>query len=142
MKEITKLEDIKHDYSDIIDLKRPLSYRKKMSMEARAAQFAPFAALTGYGDEIKEKSRITSREIELSEDKKMYLDNKLVQIQNIIDKKPLVKINYFVKDIKKEGGKYIEYIGSIKKVDNVYRQIIFDDKKIVLFNDIIEIDLI
>lgn len=141
MKEINKLGDIRHDYSDIINLKRPLSHYNKMSIQNRASQFAPFAALTGYGDEIKEKARITSKKIELSEDKKMYLNDKLIKIQDIINQNPIVRIIYFVKDMKKEGGKYIEYKGIIKRIDNVYKKIIFKDK-IIFLNDIIEIDLI
>lgn len=139
MNEINKLEDIKRDYSDIITLKRPISKYKKMSIEARSAQFAPFAALTGYSEEIKETARITDNKIELSEDKKTYINEQLEYIISDITNHPTVIIRHFVKDNKKKGGKYIDYKGSIKRVDTIYKKIIFDDKKVIFITDILDI---
>lgn len=142
MQEINKLVDIVPDYSDIINLDRPISYHKKMSIDARASQFAPFAALTGYSDEIKETERITDKKIDLSEDKMISINKKLEWIQNNIKNKPLVEIDYFIKDKKKEGGEYIKYKGRVKKIDNIYKKVIFEDKTIIEINNIKEIDFV
>ena len=142
MSEINKLEDTKRDYSDIINLKRPISKYKKMTIESRSAQFAPFAALTGYSEEIKETSRITGRKIELSDDKREYIDKILDKIRNCIKNKPFVNVTYFVPDSKKSGGRYVQYKGRVRVIDQVYKRIIFEDKLTILINDILEIDLI
>ena len=126
-------------YDDIINLERPISSHKKMSITDRAAQFSSFQALTGYSDLISESKRITNEKIILSEDEINILNNKLNYIlQNIYDK-PKVKITYFVKDLKKSGGKYLDYIGYIKKIDYVKRIIVMDNLKIPLDN-IIDIE--
>jgi len=126
-------------YDDIINLKRPISSHKKMSITDRAAQFSSFQALTGYSDLINESKRLTNEKIILSEDEINILNNKLNYIlQNIYDK-PKVKITYFVKDLKKSGGKYLDYFGYIKKIDYVKRIIVMDNIKISL-NDIIDIN--
>lgn len=126
-------------YDDIINLERPISSHKKMSITDRAAQFSSFQALTGYNDLISESKRITNEKIILSEDEINILNNKLNYIlQNIYDK-PKVKITYFVKDLKKSGGKYLDYIGYIKKIDYVKRIIVMDNLKISLDN-IIDIE--
>lgn len=142
MKEIIKLEDIKHKYDDIIDLPHHISKKYlQMKMENRAAQFAPFAALTGYGDEIKETARLTDKKIEIDEDLKNIINNKLQLIQSKIKDKPSVNITYFIPDNKKSGGKYITINKCIKRIDNIYKQIFFTDKSCVNIDDIIEINI-
>ena len=91
-------------YEDIINLSRPVSNRPKMSLEQRSAQFAPFAALTGYEGQVKETARITENKIEIDEELKMILDLKIQILLDRIKEKPLIKITYFVPDEKKYGG--------------------------------------
>ncbi len=127
-------------YDDIINLPHYVSKRHSpMSIEARAAQFAPFAALTGHSDAIKETVRLTDERIEIDEELKTIIDNKLQMIQEKISLKPEVSITYFMPDKKKEGGEYVTVVGNIKKIDNYNQTIIFTDNTIIPINEIIEI---
>lgn len=124
-------------YQDIINL--PHYEPKKhprMSIEARSAQFAPFSALTGYDDVVKETGRLTQRKLELSEEQKINISLKL---QEALDNKKEVLIKYFIKDIKKQGGKYSEKTGVIKKYDQIKQMIIFYDKTQIEINNVVEI---
>ena len=124
-------------YQDIINL--PHYEPKKhprMSIEARSAQFAPFSALTGYDDVVKETGRLTQRKLELSEEQKINISLKL---QEALDNKKEVLIKYFIKDIKKQGGKYSEKTGGIKKYDQIKQMIIFYDKTQIEINNVVEI---
>ena len=123
-------------YDDIINLPRYEIKHKRMSIEARSAQFAPFSALTGYEDEVRETGRITENKIELSDEQKEKISYKL---QYAIDNKEKVNITYFVKDLKKSGGKYVTKIGVLKKYDFVKKMIVFDDKTLIYINDIIDV---
>ena len=141
MSEINKSVDIKNDYSDIINLSRPNSSKHPRSnREARAAQFAPFAALTGFDEEIKEVQRYTLSEKYLSDEEIDKINHKL----NIIDnnKELLVNISYFIKDRKKDGGKYINKSGFIRRIDPYNNIIIFEDKEKINIKDIVKIDII
>lgn len=124
-------------YDDIINLPRYEIKHKRMSIEARSAQFAPFSALTGYEDEVRETGRITDNKIELSEEQKEKISHKL---QLALDNKNEVNITYFVKDSKKLGGKYIEKIGVLKKYDFIKKMIIFEDKTLVPIEDVTNIE--
>ena len=126
-------------YDDIINLKRPVSRRMPMSITNRAAQFAPFSALTGYDEAIKETSRITSEKHELSDGKIEIINNKLNEIKNSGIKR--VKITYFVKDKSKSGGEYITEEVDIKKID-IYNEKLVCLKLSISFDDILEIDLV
>ncbi len=110
-----------------------------MSMTERAAQFSPFAALTGYSESVKETAMLTKGKIELSEDTKYEIDMKLQLIEDHIKEKPEVSVLYFIKDKKKSGGDYNEYSGVIRRIDKVNGKIIFQDKKVIDLNDIIDI---
>lgn len=136
MTEITKLEDIRHKYDDIIKLK--YIPKNKMSIINRASQFAPFAALSGYGDLVCEASRITDYKRDLDEDLKEIIDRKLQLIDNGNND---VIIKYFVKDNKKEGGKYIIIDKKVKKIDKIYKKIIFIDKECIDIDNIIDIKI-
>ena len=126
-------------YDDIINFPHyELKYHNKMTIENRAAQFSPFAALTGYSESIKETSRLTKSKKELSEDMKNKIDMKLRIIEEHLKERPLITILYFKKDNKKDGGNYYEYTGSVKKIDSVNKVIIFNDIKINI-NDIYDI---
>lgn len=115
-------------YADIIHLphhKAP--NRPHMSMYDRAAQFSPFAALTGFEGVIAETGRLTDRKIELSESEKVLLDQKLTLIDDVIQDKhhPEITVVYFVPDHLKEGGEYEEYVGKVRHIDTVDRTIVF-----------------
>ena len=127
------------DYRDIINLPYIKSKtHKHMSNHDRAAQFAPFAALTGYESIIMETARKTEKKAILSDDKKEDLSRKITfLVKNKVNK--IIKITYFVKDEKKEGGKYIMEEFSSIKLDSSKRAIIADGKKISI-NDIFEIE--
>lgn len=127
-------------YKEIINLPHyEPKYHKRMSKMQRAAQFNPFSALTGYDDMIKEVSREVNEKIEICEDKKEEINNK---INYLIRKNKLdsyVTITYFLKDNKKDGGKYFKYTGKIKKIDNISKNIILNNGKVICFYDIMEI---
>lgn len=130
-----------HPYKDIIHLSRPNSpNRNKMSMLDRAAQFAPFAALTGYDGAIKETARLTDEELLLDENQLERLNEKLLLLQENIPKKLPVTIHYFEKDTLKSGGAYLTYTGIIKRIDDYERVIIFEDKTKIKICTIIQIE--
>jgi len=107
-------------YSDIINLPHHVSNKHPhLSREQKAAQFAPFAALTGFDEDVKETARLTNRKIDIDDGLKEIISNKLNIIDINIKDKPLVKITYFIKDKKKDGGKYVEITENIKKI-NIY----------------------
>lgn len=135
---INKLEGIRHNYDDIINYDYPVS---SVSMESRACQFAPFAALTGYGDEIREKARIVDSRIDISDDLKEKINSKLLILSSMINDNPLVTIIYFVPDRKKNGGKYETISNRVKSIDLYKYEIVFVDKVRILINDIIDIDI-
>ncbi len=128
-------------YENIINLSHHVSNKhEQMSIEARAAQFAPFAALTGYGDEVKETERITVQKIELDEENKKILDNKIQEIISNKNKINMVSIVYFIKDEKKDGGEYVTVNAGIKNVDKYRRLIILNNGKLVPIDDILSIN--
>ena len=129
------------NYDDIINLPHYVSKKRpQMSIEARSAQFAPFAALTGYDEKVKETARLTDRKIELEDGQKERLNNKLLYILENIDSKPEITFTYFVKDTKKSGGKYIEKTGIVRKIYMVEQYIQFIDKSKIYIDDIIDIE--
>ena len=132
--------DNEHKYDDIINLEHHISKtHKQMSMQNRAAQFAPFAALTGYEEAVKETARFTEKKIELDEELNNILDEKLRLIQSQIKNTPEITVTYFVPDDKKRGGKYQKTTGKIKKIDDYNKFIIFTDGKCISIKDIIDI---
>ena len=128
-------------YDDIINLPRHISKtRRPMSQKNRAAQFAPFAALSGFESSIKETARLTDSKIELDEYDKLYLNEKIKIIQNSLKDKNLVKITYFKKDKTKEGGSYIVIEGIVKDIDEYNLTIIMKDNSKIIIKDILEIE--
>ena len=128
-------------YDSIINLPHyELKNHKRMSIEARSAQFSPFAALVGYSDKIHETARITESKIEISDDMKSIIDMKLQLVENNIKQKPQITILYFEKDKRKSGGKYIEYTGNVKKIDLIDNIIIFVDGKKISLNNILDLN--
>lgn len=127
-------------YDDIINLPHHVSKtRNPMSLYNRAAQFAPFAALTGYDDAIEETARLTETKVELSDELKNDLNQKINFIKNNIKVHPEITIKYFVRDNKKSGGIYKSLTSIIKKVDDFNKCFIFADNTNVYFDDIISI---
>ena len=127
-------------YNDIINLPRHISKKHpQMSIYARSAQFAPFAALTGYEDAVKETARETNQKIEIDEELKAILDSKIQTIIEKINHKPEITITYFVPDEKKEGGEYRTISGIVKKIDTYNQQIILENSTEIRIEDIIDI---
>ena len=127
-----------HKYDDIIHMPHHVSARRqRMSMADRAAQFSPFAALTGYDAAVKETARLTDERIDLDEYEKNALDEKL----RIALKYPEAEISilYFKPDERKAGGAYISAAGRIRKIDNYERAVILQDGLKIHIEDIIEI---
>lgn len=119
---------MKDNYKDIIDLPHHQSARHShMPVEERAAQFSPFAALTGYEDSIMEAGRQTSQEKILAEDRKEELDAVLLSIQERVGEYSHITVVYFQPDTKKDGGEYMEKTGRLKKIDRVECQLVFED---------------
>ena len=117
------------DYEDIIHLPHHVSsVHPHMPVSDRAAQFAPFAALTGYGDVIKETARQTDAKPELSEDEKEILDYKIQLACGLSGEKPGVRITYFVPDEKKSGGAYHTAEGRIRRINSDTEQLILEDR--------------
>ena len=115
-------------YRDIIALSRPISVRHKpMSVQSRAAQFAPFAALAGYDAAVSETARLTDEEIERDECAKAELDSRLRILADQIDIMPQVKITYFKPDSRKKGGSYEIVCGRIKEIDDYERRVVLTD---------------
>ena len=129
------------DYDDIINLPRPVSKKHKpMSIENRAAQFAPFAALTGYDKVIDETGRTTSKRIELDEYEISDINNILLYLCE--NKQIIASFTYFVKDKRKNGGSYKNAIGSIVKNDIDNHRIILNDETIIKIEDLVKIELV
>ena len=117
-------------YDDMIYLPNPTpTCKPRMSLHDRAAQFSPFAALTGYEDAVEETARLTDTRLELSEDMKTILNEKMQMIVDNLDSDPVVIITYFVPDKKKSGGAYVDVTGVVKEIDEYERCIVMTDKK-------------
>ena len=115
-------------YNEIINLPHHVSKtRPQMPMSDRAAQFAPFAALTGYDSAIKETGRLTDERIELDEEALAALDRKYQLLREALDDAPEVTIIYFQPDERKAGGQYVSATGTVKKVDTFGRRILLQD---------------
>ena len=129
-----------NNYEDIINLPHHVSNKRpQMSIEQRASQFAPFSALTGYEDAIKETARLTNRKIEVDDGLKEVLNNKLNILEDNIKNKPEVSITYFIPDKKKSGGEYNTIIGIIRRIDVVNNLIIMEDKSKIDMKDVLNI---
>lgn len=128
-------------YEDIINLPHHVSKtRPQMSMLDRAAQFSPFAALTGYDAAIKETGRLTDEKIELDEDRKAALDMKQAYLIEMIDDQLEISITYFLPDAKKSGGSYVTVTGNLKRFDEYERLLILTDGKKIPMDDIADIE--
>lgn len=131
----------KFPYEDIINLPHhELTTRQRMPRINRAASFAPFAALTGYDDAVRETARLTSERIELDEGTREILNNKLRIALDKAGERPEISITYFLPDKKKSGGAYVTVKAVIKRIDEFERLVIFTDKSSIPIDDIYEIE--
>ena len=110
-----------HKYDDIINMPRPQSQRRKMTLHERAAQFSPFAALTGYEEAVKE------------------LNTKLAFLKTILSDRPEITVNYFIPDGKKPGGRMEDFAGNIRVIDEYDRQLVFESGKHIPIDDVYNI---
>ena len=133
--------DKTNNYDNIINLKYPIHLNHpRMPAYKRSAQFAPFAALKGYTDAVKETARLTSNKKELSNEEKLILNEKLKYIHDNLLNKEEVSITYFIPDKRKKGGNYLNKRSTIKTIDLYNRKLIFMDSSKVNIDDIIKID--
>ena len=128
-------------YDEIINLPHHISKtRPQMPMADRAAQVAPFAALTGYDSTIKETGRLTDERIELDVEALSALDMKYQLLMEAHDEAPEVTITYFQPDERKAGGKYVSAVGAVKKIDDFERRITMRDGTRIPMDDVLSID--
>lgn len=127
-------------YDDIIKLPHPTSKRfSRMPLEERAAQFSPFAALTGYDAVIRETARLTDRRVELDECRRQELNAALRDLAVRLESRPEVLVTYFLEDTRKEGGEYVHVSGRLKKIDSFSRTLVLEDGTIIPIDDILEL---
>ncbi len=128
------------NYEDIIGLPHHISpTRNQMSITDRAAQFSPFAALTGHNEAVKETERLTAERIELDENRKAILNEKLQIIMDKMKEQPEITFTFFRPDDKKVGGEYIDITGVVKKIDEIEHCVRMMDGTNILIEDIYEI---
>ena len=128
-------------YEDIIKLPHHVSKtRPQMPMSDRAAQFAPFAALTGYDDAVKETGRLTDDKIEPEEGTLNELNAKIQLLRENLEDTPEITFTYFKPDERKAGGSYLTIAGRIKKLDDYERQIVLQDGTKLPMEDILDIN--
>ena len=132
-------------YDNMLSIPRPVQ-SKPMPIANRAAQFSPFAALTGYEEKLHEKSRITDKKIELTDEEKLILNQKLAFLNNKVNELPYIDILYFQpdkndsSDSKKTSGKYISFSGNLKKIKQFEKTILFTDSKEIEIEQIMSIE--
>ena len=129
-------------YQDILYLARPVSkVHQPMSKSNRAAQFSPFAALTGYEDAVQETARLTTDKIALSEDQIQIINSVLNEISQYLPDSPYVQITYFEPDKRKQGGSYQQIFETIKKIDDVYGMVIMKGNIRIPVHQIVHISI-
>lgn len=130
-------------YRDIIHMPHHVSpTREQLSMEERAAQFSPFAALTGHEAAIRETARLTDARIELSDDELNDLDRKYQMLTEQLASVPEIRITFFRPDHRKSGGSYVTISGIVKKIDPFFRKIHLTDGNIIAMDDVLKFDFI
>ncbi len=125
-------------YDDMINLPRPEPVRARMGGLERAAQFAPFAALTGYDEAVGETARLVDEKIELSEDERAYLDEQTKKIREIPERE--IAVTYFIADKRKSGGAYLTARGFVKKIDEIERLLVLTSGEKIPLDDVFDID--
>ena len=124
------------NYDDIINLSRPQYHDlPPMSIHDRAAQFSPFAALVGYDAAVEEKARLTDSRREMEEDEINELNRQLSELNKRLSERPRIRVTYFIRDRKKEGGRYSSKVGNARTIDQAENRIIFTDGESVPVKD-------
>lgn len=132
-----------HKYDDIINLEHHISKKhKQMSLENRSAQFAPFAALVGYDDAVKETARITDSKIFIDDGIKEIINKTIQQIKNNLNNNIQIKVTYFVPDKLKSGGKYQTKIGIVAKINEYLKIIKLEEGTEIPIEEIIELEIL
>ena len=128
-------------YDDIIDLPHHVSNRHPhMPVSDRAAQFAPFAALTGYDAALRETARRTDRKVEQTEEAKALLDRKQQLLLESAATQPQVTVIRFLADERKDGGAYVSVTGRFRNIDPINRQLVLTDKTRIPLDDILDLE--
>nr|WP_317361442.1 hypothetical protein [uncultured Blautia sp.] len=131
----------RNPYEDMLELSHPVSkIHPQMPRRDRAAQFAPFAALTGYEEAVREAARFTEEKMILDEDSKEQLDWKLRCLQEKVKEKPTITVTYFLEDEKKKGGKYVTVTGILKKIDGYTHQFVLESGEEIPVEDIVSLE--
>lgn len=131
----------RNPYEDMLELSHPVSKtHPQMPRRDRAAQFAPFAALTGYEEAVREAARFTEEKMILDEDSKEQLDWKLRCLQEKVKEKPTITVTYFLEDEKKKGGKYVTVTGILKKIDGYTHQFVLESGEEIPVEDIVSLE--
>lgn len=135
-----KNQNENNPYADIIDLPHHVSKKyPQMPIAKRAAQFSPFAALSGHGTAIREATRITEEKKILGEDMKDILDWKINALRERLHEKPEIAITHFIPDTRKEGGAYVTTVGCLEKIDSRNGLFVLDDGSQICFDDVYDI---
>ena len=130
-----------HKYDDIIRLPHHVSARHpQMSIHDRAAQFSPFAALTGHDAAIRETERLTEEWVELDEDSKEQLDERLQMIREHLAERPEITFTFFQPDERKQGGAYRTITGKVKKIDEYEHRILLEDGTALMVEHLVSIE--
>lgn len=128
-------------YDDIINLPHHVSTKHPhMAPIDRAAQFSPFAALTGHDEAIKETARLTDERMELDENRKELLDARLQLLREHLGEKPTVTFTFFEPDERKSGGAYVTVTGSVKKIEEYENKIILEEGAAIFIDDIYAVE--
>ena len=131
-----------HRYDDLLDLPHPVSQRHPhMSAHDRAAQFSPFAALTGHGAAMEETARLTDQKLEPSEIQLEELNANLSALQARMREKPAVQITYFMPDARKSGGEYLTVHARVRHIDESTQTLILTDDTRIPLDDILTLTL-
>lgn len=129
------------EYDDIIHLPHHVSSKRpQMPMSDRAAQFSPFAALTGYDDTIQETGRLTEQKIELDDEALQELNERFNILQEHLCEQPEVRFAYFKPDARKDGGAYLTVSGVVRKIKLYEREILLQDGTIIPVDDILKME--
>ena len=129
-------------YDDILNLPHHVSNtRPHISMHDRAAQFSPFAALTGYDDTVRETARLTDEKLELTADRINDLNQKIAFLKEHAEERPPITVEYFIPDEKKSGGKYVTLSGEFRRIDEYNHNMVFTSGEEIPLNDIFSIEL-
>ena len=131
-----------HKYDDIMNLPHYVSKKHpQMPLRDRAAQFSPFAALTGHEAAIEETARLTDERPDLDENRIEILDRKLQRLREKISERPVVTMTYYVPDERKKGGSYVTTTGIVRKIDEHEHRIFMESGEEIHIINLIEVDI-